>query len=73
MPYHSERAKEGTRSQLQRIINFLKAGVLELEIELGETNNFFFKRAVQKNLSDRKAQLFYYQLLWDEYKEGGLI
>lgn len=70
---HSERAKSNTKQALIGILEMLNENLFNLEIDLGETNNWFFARGIKKNIADRKAQIKYYNELWDEYEERGLI
>ncbi len=70
---HSERAKEGTRKWLETVIDTLQANILSLEVDIGDAENFFQKRGIQRNLDTRKKQYQYFKNLWEEYKRRGLI
>lgn len=84
MPKHSERAKEGTRKQLDLQIKFIKDNIASLEKEKAKIESYkgkglneaFISKAlkgVDKNLETRRKQLADYEAKREEYAKDGLI
>jgi len=84
MPKHSERAKEGTRKQLDLQIKFIKENIASLEKEQKKIESYKGKglneafitkalKGVEKNLVTRRKQLADYEEKRKEYEKDGLI
>lgn len=74
----SERAKKGTRTQIDGIISFLKKQLSNQEKELAKFSAYgsIGKKAVaviEKNIASTTKSLDYYVGLREEYEDQGLI
>lgn len=73
---HSERAKKGTASQVDGIIDFLEGQLrtYEKEAKLYADKVFAdFRKAIDVNVQTTQKALDYYRKLKDEYIKDGLL
>jgi len=84
MAKHSERAKEGTRKQIDLQIKFIKENIASLEKERVKTESYLGKglneafinkalKGIDKNLETRRKQLADYEVKRAKYEKEGLI
>lgn len=84
MAKHSDRAKEGTRKQLDLQIKFIKDNIKSLEKERKKIESYRGKglneafiekslKGIEKNLATRKSQLEDYEAKREEYLADDLI
>jgi hypothetical protein len=69
----SEEAKTAFRESMQLRIDSIQTNVLELELQLLDSRNYFARRGINRNLRERKAQLQRYINRFDRYQKEGWI
>jgi hypothetical protein len=69
----SEEAKANFRNSMQARIDRIQDNILNLELQLLDSRNWFARHGIKGNLSVRRAQLALYLQRWDRYEREGWI